>query len=74
METDLALTVGILLLVFALPSLLSAWIENRAPRLGAVMIIGAGGLIVYALVTRPGGYSFNEVPGILVNVLGGFFD
>ena len=74
MDTDLALTVGILLLVLSVPSLLSAWVESRAPRLGAVMFVGAWALILYALTTHPGGYAFNEVPGVMVNVLAGFFN
>ncbi|MDP3195989.1 hypothetical protein [Tabrizicola sp.] len=74
MDTDLALTVGILLLVLSVPSLLSAWVESRAPRLGAILFIGAGALILYALTTHPGGYAFREVPGVMINVLIGFFD
>jgi hypothetical protein len=73
-DTDLALTVGILLVVLSVPSFLSAWVESRAPRLGAIMFIGAGALIIYALTTRPGGYAFNEVPNIVVNVIVGFFN
>ncbi len=72
-DVDLVLTAGIILLVLAIPSLLSAWVEGRAPRLGSVMTIAALGMIVYALVTRPGGYAFNEVPGVMVKVVAGFF-
>jgi hypothetical protein len=43
MDTDLALTVGIVLLVLSVPSLLAAWVESRAPRMGAIMAVGAGG-------------------------------
>ncbi|WP_295071362.1 hypothetical protein [Tabrizicola sp.] len=74
MDTDLALTVGILLVVLSVPSLLSAWVENRAPRLGALMVIGGGALTIYALITQPGGYAFRDVPGVMVNVLGSFFN
>jgi formate-dependent nitrite reductase membrane component NrfD len=72
-DVDLVLTIGIILLVLSIPSLLSAWVEGRAPRLGSVMTIAALGMIVYALVTRPGGYAFNEVPGVMVKVIAGFF-
>jgi hypothetical protein len=74
MDTDLALTAGILLLVLSVPSLLSSWVESRPPRLGAIMVIGAGSLLLYALTTHPGGYVFTEVPGIMLGVLAGFFD
>ena len=71
-DVDLLLTVGIILLVLSLPSLLSAWVEGRAPRLGAIMSIAALGMIVAALLTKPGGYAFAEVPGVMVKVIVGF--
>ena len=45
MDTDLALTVGIVLLVLSVPSLLAAWVESRAPRMGAIMAVAALSLI-----------------------------
>ena len=72
-DVDLLLTVGIVLLVLSVPTLLSAWVESRAPRLGSIMVIAALGMIVTALVTKPGGYAFNDVPGVMVKVIGGFF-
>lgn len=32
------------------------------------MIVAAAGMIVAALMYRPGGYSFSEVPGIMLGV------
>jgi hypothetical protein len=72
-DVDLLLTGGIILLVLSIPSLLSAWVEGRAPRIGAVLSIAALTMIVSALVTKPGGYAFNEVPGVMVRVIVGFF-
>ena len=69
MDTDLALTIGIVLAVLSLPSLLSAWVDGRAPRLGAIMAIAALGLIITALVEKPGGYAFDQVPGIMLQTL-----
>jgi formate-dependent nitrite reductase membrane component NrfD len=74
MDTDLVLTLGIVLLVLSVPSLLSAWVEGRAPRIGAIMIITAFGMIVAALTVKPGGYDFNEVPGIMVGVVSRLFN
>ena len=75
METDpnLLLTVGIVVLVLSVPSLLSAWAESRAPRIGAIMFVAAVGQIVAALLTNPGGYNFKDVPGVMVKVVAGFF-
>lgn len=68
MDTDLLLTIGIVLIVLTLPSLLSAWTEGRPPRIGAIMLIAAAALIVVAITGRPGGYAFNEVPQTMLTV------
>jgi formate-dependent nitrite reductase membrane component NrfD len=73
-DTDLLLTIGIVLLVLSIPSLLSAWAESRAPRIGAIMVIAALGLIIAALVIKPGGYAFNQVPGIMIGVVARLFE
>ena len=73
MDTDLVLTLGIVLLVLSVPSLLSAWAESRAPRLGAIMAIVALGMIAAALLIRPGGYAFNDVPGVMIGVVSRLF-
>ncbi|MGL4237797.1 hypothetical protein [Tabrizicola sp.] len=74
MDTDLLLTLGIVLLVLSVPSLLSAWVEGRAPRIGAIMVIVAAGMVITAVTTKPGGYTFNEVPGAMVKVVGRLFN
>ncbi len=74
MDTDLILTIGIVLLVLSIPSLLSAWAESRVPRIGAIMIIVAGGMILTALQTRPGGYNFRDVPNVMIEVVSRFFN
>jgi hypothetical protein len=73
MDTDLALTVGIVLAVLSVPSLLSAWVDGRAPRIGAILAIVGLGLIVTALVQSPGGYEFNQVPSVMLKTVTGFF-
>ena len=70
MDTDLFLTIGSVLFVLTIPSLLSAWTEGRAPRFGAIMLLSAAGLITVALTQRPGGYSFGEIPDVMMNVVG----
>lgn len=68
MDTDLVLTLGIVLLVVTLPSLLAAWVEGRAPRVGAIMLVTAMAMIITAVVYKPGGYAINEIPGVMVGV------
>jgi formate-dependent nitrite reductase membrane component NrfD len=68
MDTDLVLTLGIVLLVVTQPSLLAAWVEGRVPRVGAIMLVASLAMIVTAVFTRPGGYTINEIPGVMVGV------
>jgi formate-dependent nitrite reductase membrane component NrfD len=70
MDTDLVLTLGIVLLVLTIPSLLASWVEGRAPRVGAIMFLTSLTMIVAATLYKPGGYAFNEVPGVMVTVFG----
>jgi hypothetical protein len=70
MDTDLFLSIGIVLLLMTIPSWLSAWTEGRAPRFAALISLAAAGLIVVALTQRPGGYSFGEIPGVMMKVVG----
>jgi formate-dependent nitrite reductase membrane component NrfD len=69
MDTDLVLTIGVILLVLSVPSLLAAWAESRVPRMGSVLLIVAGAMILTALWVRPGGYAFSDVPGVMVGVV-----
>jgi hypothetical protein len=72
LDSDLLLTIGIVLLVLSIPALLAAWAESRAPRTGAILIIAALGLIVTALLGKPGGYAWNDIPGVMIGVFAQF--
>ncbi|VDC23297.1 hypothetical protein [Pseudogemmobacter humi] len=74
MDTDLLLTIGILLAVLTLPSLLSAWVDGRVPRVGAILLIAAAGLVVVAVMQRPGGYAFKDIPRVMVSVAGRYIN
>jgi formate-dependent nitrite reductase membrane component NrfD len=69
MDTDLVLTVGIVLLALSLPSLLQGWVEQRMSRLGVVMALAGAVMIVAAWLYRPTGYSVPEIPGIMLKVV-----
>jgi hypothetical protein len=69
MDADLFLTLGILLLVLTIPSLLAAWVEGRAPRIGAIMLLASFGMIAGAASTKPSGYVLNDIPDIMIAVL-----
>lgn len=72
MDADIALVIGMIVGVFAIPSILSALTDGRVPRASAVTIMIAGGLIVYAIRTHPGGYQLEQVPDVFVRVVAQF--
>jgi hypothetical protein len=69
MDTDLALVLGLVIAALSIPSILSAISDSRAPRASAITILIGGGLIVFAVTGKPGGYQLAEVPDIFVNVV-----
>ncbi len=68
LDSELALVLGIIFALLSIPSILSAMTDGRAPRASALTILIAGALIVYAVQTRPGGYSLADVPHAFVTV------
>ncbi|MEP2715521.1 hypothetical protein [Pseudophaeobacter sp.] len=72
MDSDLALILGIFLAGLSIPSILSAMSENRPPRISALLLLSGGGLIAFAMTSRPGGYRLEQVPDVFFSVLGRF--
>jgi len=70
MDSDLIFVIGLILAAFAVPPILGAIVEGRAPRAAAIVIMVGGGLIALAANQRPGGYSINEIPDVFVRVVG----
>lgn len=71
MEPDIALITGAGLAVLSLPSIIAAWAEGRAPRVGALVLLTGGGLILWAMARKPGGYALLDLPDIFYGVIGG---
>ncbi len=70
MQFDLYLTIGALVLVFAIPAVVSAFSDGRAPRLAAILVLIGGGLVTWAVTQKPGGYTLTDIPRAFVRVLG----
>lgn len=70
MQHDLMMVIGLIILVFSIPSIFSAFSENRAPRVAAIMLLIGGGLVVIALTQKPGGYTFRDIPHAFTRVVG----
>jgi hypothetical protein len=73
-DPDLFLVIGAVLLVLAVPSLLSAFAESRPPRTAAILAIAAGILIVVAVRNNPSGYSISELPDVFIRVFGRYIN
>ncbi|QBF30389.1 hypothetical protein [Thalassococcus sp. S3] len=69
MDADLALVLGLLIGALSIPSIVSALSDARTPRASAVTVLIAGGLIIFALQTKPGGYSFEALPNVIISVV-----
>ena len=66
------LVLGIVIAGLSVPSILSAVSDGRAPRASAITILIAGGLILLAIQTQPGGYTLQEIPDVFVRVIAPF--
>ncbi|MEM1430976.1 MAG: hypothetical protein AAGG09_16085 [Pseudomonadota bacterium] len=72
MSPDLFLVIGLVIGALSIPAVISAFSESRPPRAAAIMIMISAGLILAAVLQKPGGYSLGEVPDVFVGVVAGF--
>ncbi len=69
MSNDQLLVIGIIICALAIPSLLAAYSESRPPRAGAIMVLIGGVLLTIAITQKPGGYKFDQIPHLFVQVI-----
>ena len=67
-DPDILIVLGVFLLVLSVPSLISAAIDRRPPRVAALTAILAGGILVYTIQSNPGAYSGKDVPDVFIRV------
>ena len=70
LQGDLYLVSGLVIGVFAIPSIIGALTEGRAPRVAAITVLVAGTLVVLALRENPRGYELSDVPDAVIRVIG----
>ncbi|GAA6209401.1 hypothetical protein NBRC116601_26940 [Cognatishimia sp. WU-CL00825] len=66
MNTDVVLTIGLVLVVFSVPAFLSALSDGRSKRAASLCIILAGACVAWALATKPGGYTLQQIPEVVI--------
>jgi formate-dependent nitrite reductase membrane component NrfD len=68
-DADLIFVIGLIVGVLAIPALLSAFSESRAPRAAAIMVMISAGLVATAILQKPGGYTVEEAPDVFFSVV-----
>ena len=66
------MVIGVVLGVFSVPAILSAFADGRAPRVAAFIILAGGSLMLWALTQEPGGYTLLDIPNAFVRVVAHF--
>ena len=70
MDPDTVFAVGVVVAILSIPAMVSAFSDNRSPRVPAIIIIIGGLMIGYAMNEKPGAYSFETFPDVFVRVIG----
>ena len=66
---DLVLTSGLVFCVLSVPVMVSALSDRRTPRVAALLILGGGALVLWALSLKPGGYALTDIPGAVTRAV-----
>jgi len=69
MDYDLYLVIGLVIAVFSVPAVVSALSDNRTPRAAAIVLIVSGGLVAWAAASKPAGYTRDQTPNVIINVV-----
>ena len=70
MDYDLLLVVGLVLIILTIPSVMSAWIDDRAPRTAAILLFAAIVMVITALSQNPRPYTIERIPHVFIEVIG----
>ncbi|MEE9428310.1 MAG: hypothetical protein V3V25_09215 [Paracoccaceae bacterium] len=68
MNNDLILVFGVIIAVFAVPSVISAFSAGRAPRTATILFMVGGSMIAWAVYKQPNSYTAGNFPDVFVSV------
>jgi len=74
MDNDLFLVLGLIIFGLAVPAIIGALVDSRVPRGAAIMVMIGSGMIAVALIGKPSGYSFQEIPKAFTRVIGKYIN
>ncbi|WP_204112859.1 hypothetical protein [Shimia biformata] len=69
MLSDYLLTIGLLVGLFSIPAMVSAYSDNRPPRASMAAFILSCATMAFAYSQHPGGYDAADVPNVVVQVI-----
>lgn len=69
MNTDYLLTTGLVVGLFSIPAMLSAYADLRPPRMSMAAFILSVATMAFAYANHPGGYVMSDVPNVVVSVI-----
>ncbi|MCA0921334.1 hypothetical protein [Pseudooceanicola nanhaiensis] len=69
-DTDLVVVTGVILLMLAIPSLVAAYADRRAPRAAVFVLMIGAALLGWAFSTAPTDYDLAEIPNAFIRVTG----
>jgi hypothetical protein len=73
-DIDLIFVAGLVVVVFGIPMLVSAYADRRWPSKAVLMFLLGGGAIFYAMRENPGVYSAGTVDEVIVAVIGRYIN
>lgn len=72
MGNDELMVLGVFIGALSLAAMISAFSSGEPPRLAIILFVIGGGLVAWVVNTSPTGYSVEEFPRVVMDVIGGF--
>lgn len=69
MTADIALVLGIVMILLMFPAAVSAFSSDRSQGTTAFLGVVGGGLILFAMATNPAGYRAGDLPQVVMRVI-----